>query len=121
MSLPLARAVKQTLFRAGWHTHKLRGDRLPGVAVLCYHAVREDGTQDRSVAYESLHVRASELDAHCGVIRRSCDPISLDDWRAAVRGEAPLPPRPVLMTFDDGYRSVFSLARPILSGTRFPP
>jgi peptidoglycan/xylan/chitin deacetylase (PgdA/CDA1 family) len=69
------------------------------------------------MAFEGLHVRASELDAHCRLIRETCDPIRLSDWLAA--GGA-LPPRPVLMTFDDGYRSVFTLAKPILERYEIP-
>ena len=69
------------------------------------------------MAFEGLHVRASELDAHCRLIRESCDPIRLSDWLGAERS---LPPRPVLVTFDDGYRSVFTLAKPILERYEIP-
>ena len=42
--------------------------------------------------------------------------ISLDEYVRFVRGEAvALPPRPVLVTFDDGYRSALTLADPVLA------
>lgn len=85
--------------------------------MLCYHAVRTDDAAEGSMAFEGLHVRASELDAHCRLIRETCDPIRLSDWLAA--GGA-LPPRPVLVTFDDGYRSVFTLAKPTLERYEIP-
>jgi len=44
----------------------------------------------------------------------------LDDWRAAMDGRATLPPRPVLITFDDGYRSVLRLGAPILAAHGLP-
>jgi peptidoglycan/xylan/chitin deacetylase (PgdA/CDA1 family) len=44
----------------------------------------------------------------------------LADWRAAIAGGPPLPARPVLLTFDDGYRTVFTLARPILERYAIP-
>jgi peptidoglycan/xylan/chitin deacetylase (PgdA/CDA1 family) len=72
------------------------------------------------MAFENLHVRASTFDAHCRLIGDTCDPISLDDWRAALSGQVPLPPRPVLITFDDGYRSVCTIGAPILAAHRLP-
>jgi peptidoglycan/xylan/chitin deacetylase (PgdA/CDA1 family) len=39
--------------------------------------------------------------------------ISLEQWSAFAKGE-PLPPKPVLITFDDGFRSCYDTAVPIL-------
>jgi hypothetical protein len=50
----------------------------------------------------------------------SCDPISLADWRDALRGAVRLPKRPALVTFDDGYRSVLTKAAPILAAYDLP-
>ena len=54
------------------------------------------------------------------MIRECCDPISLDDWRDAAAGRACLPKRPVLLTFDDGYRSVVTRAAPVLAAYELP-
>jgi len=113
-------ALKRSARRVGWYRRRLAHDRLPGVAVLCYHAVRADAAPDGEMPFEGLHVRASELTEHCTVVRETCQPISIDDWRAALAGRRPLPPRPVLFTFDDGYRSVFTIARPILEAHAVP-
>lgn len=78
--------------------------------MLCYHAVREDGLPPGSLPFEDLHVRAGELEAHCRLIRKTCHPIDLEQWRSALAGGSPLPARPVLMTFDDGYRSFLTAA-----------
>ena len=72
------------------------------------------------MAFENLHVRASTFEAHCRVVRECCDPITLDDWREAAAGRTPLPPRPVLITFDDGYRSVARIGAPILAAHQLP-
>lgn len=93
---------------------------LPGVAVLCYHGVLMDDSPPRAMPFEGLHVRASVFAAHCDAIARYCHPISLDRWRNAIRGEARLPPRPVVITFDDGYRSVRTCALPALERTSIP-
>jgi peptidoglycan/xylan/chitin deacetylase (PgdA/CDA1 family) len=72
------------------------------------------------MVFEGLHVRASELDAHCKLLAETCHPITLDQWRASLHGGPPLPPRPVLVTFDDGYRTVATVARPILERYGIP-
>jgi peptidoglycan/xylan/chitin deacetylase (PgdA/CDA1 family) len=65
-------------------------------------------------------VTADTFEAHCRLIRETCHPISLDDWRQARAGIRPLPERPVLVTFDDGYRTVLTLGQPILSRYEIP-
>jgi len=120
MNFAAAQSIKRGLLAAGHYRRALRRSRFPGVAVLGYHGLRGDDWPAGSMAFENLHVRASTFEAHCRVIRETCDPIALDDWRAALVGKAPLPPRPVLVTFDDGYRSVFTIGAPILAASNLP-
>jgi peptidoglycan/xylan/chitin deacetylase (PgdA/CDA1 family) len=120
MNFAAAQSIKRGLLAAGHYRRALGRSRFPGVAVLGYHGLRDDDSPDGSMAFENLHVRASTFEAHCRVIRDTCDPITLDDWRAALLGTAPLPPRPVLVTFDDGYRSVFTIGAPILAAANLP-
>jgi len=120
MTSAVTAALKRGLLSSGHYRRALARRVFPGVAVLGYHGLRADAWPDGSMAFENLHVRASTFDAHCRVIRDTCDPISLDDWRAGLAGQAPLPPRPVLITFDDGYRSVFTMGAPILAAHRLP-
>src|SRR4051812_33980818 len=46
--------------------------------------------------------------------------ISLDDVEAARRGIKPLPERAILITFDDGYRSVYTRVFPLALAYRIP-
>lgn len=46
--------------------------------------------------------------------------VSLDAIEAAARGGRPLPERAILLTFDDGYRSLYTRAFPLLQAHGFP-
>src|SRR5262249_1665819 len=107
MNRALGALGKRGLYVSGHYHRRLGRDVLPGVAVLCYHGVRPDKSPPGAVTFQTLHVRVSELEAHCRLVREYCHPISLADWREALAGRAALPARPVLFTFDDGYRTVF--------------
>jgi len=112
--------VKASLLAGGWYSRRLKADTLPGVLVLCYHGIRAAATPAENLPFANLHVDAETFESHCRVVAETCHPIALDDWRAARRGLRPLPNRPVLITFDDGYRSVYELARPILKRLAIP-
>jgi peptidoglycan/xylan/chitin deacetylase (PgdA/CDA1 family) len=119
MNLPRT-AAKAVLLRSGHYARRMSRLTFPGVVVLCYHAIRPDSAPAGRYPYEQLHARVGELAAHCELIAGCCTPISLQDLRLAVLQHAPLPARPVLVTFDDGYRSVSTLAAPILERYRVP-
>lgn len=120
MNETVASLVKRGLLGAGHYPRRLRRDVFPGVAVLCYHGVRADAWPPDTIPFEPLHVRAAELEGHCRLIRETCHPISLAQWRASLAGGPALPARPVLFTFDDGYRTLLTLARPTLERYRIP-
>jgi peptidoglycan/xylan/chitin deacetylase (PgdA/CDA1 family) len=120
MRAPLAAAVKQSLLTLGRYRRVLERTMFPGVAVLCYHGVRDSGLAKRTIPLQELHIRTSTFMSHCRLIRDTCHPISLDDVRAAREGRSTLPERPVLITFDDGYRSVYRYAAPILAALSLP-
>jgi poly-beta-1,6-N-acetyl-D-glucosamine N-deacetylase len=46
--------------------------------------------------------------------------ISLDDVAAAARGVRPLPEKPMLITFDDGYESLYTRVFPLIKVYRYP-
>ena len=109
--------VKQSLFAVGYYHHRLSTTAFPGPTVLCYHGVR---ASDESVPFSDLHVTEATFERHCRLIARACSPISLADLREAWRGHRTLPPRSVLVTFDDGYRGVLDHALPVLERYGIP-
>ena len=120
MTSVVTEVVKQGLLAAGHYRRALARETFPGVAVLCYHGVRRETGARSRFPFDYLHIPVEVFESHCRLIRECCDPISLDDWRAAAKGGLPLPKRPVLLTFDDGYRTVLTEAAPILAAYQLP-
>ena len=78
------------------------------VAILMYHHLSEDVTNSEMVSPEQFEaqIRALSEAGYTGV--------SFDELQAYVLRGAPLPEKPVVITFDDGYESNYTLAYPIL-------
>jgi len=82
------------------------------VPVLMYHSVAtapNDATRARSVAPEAF----PEQMAMIGDL--GLTPVNTADLAASWRSGRSLPPRPVLITFDDGYEGVHRHALPVLA------
>jgi peptidoglycan/xylan/chitin deacetylase (PgdA/CDA1 family) len=84
--------------------------------VLAYHDVVDSPSE---LTYDAVTVRnlAMQFD---WLQENGYRVVSLDDVLAAQRGERPLPPRPVVITFDDGYRSFYTHAYPLLTAFKYP-
>lgn len=78
------------------------------VPILMYHHLSEDVTNSEMVSPEQfgVQIRALSEAGYTGV--------SFDELQAYVLRGEPLPEKPVVITFDDGYRSNYTLAYPIL-------
>ncbi|MGW5133811.1 polysaccharide deacetylase family protein [Streptomyces sp. NPDC004135] len=88
-----------------------------GVPILMYHSVAPAPRRQvlgLSVAPEAFAEQMQMLhDARC-------TPVTTRGLADAWRHGAPLPARPVLITFDDGYESVHRHALPVLAHHSFP-
>ncbi|UCG51989.1 MAG: polysaccharide deacetylase family protein [Candidatus Latescibacterota bacterium] len=105
------------------------GEKTTGVPVLCYHYLRAETTPLRFVKIlgalflnlpllEDMDVwtqTASSFDRQMTYLKKhgyeSVDLSDLYDWQ---RGRKKLPSKPVVITFDDGDRSVLEFGYPIL-------
>jgi peptidoglycan/xylan/chitin deacetylase (PgdA/CDA1 family)/glycosyltransferase involved in cell wall biosynthesis len=82
------------------------------IQVLMYHrVVREAVTGSRHGTWVMAERLASQLES---LKRRGMTTITLRDCLAAARGGKPLPRRPVILTFDDGYVDTYTNAFPLL-------
>jgi glycosyltransferase involved in cell wall biosynthesis/peptidoglycan/xylan/chitin deacetylase (PgdA/CDA1 family) len=86
--------------------------------VLCYHAI-EDQSDDPVLAPYGVPpaLFADQLDT---LKRRGFSFITPAQLAAFLVSNAPLPRRPVLITFDDGYESLLNLARTVLQPRGIP-
>ena len=90
-----------------------------GLLILSYHDIRDQvaakGDADTyAVSTQNFAAHLDWLGAH------GYHPVSLSQVIDASRGRATLPPKPVLLTFDDGLRSVYDKAFPLLQAYRYP-
>ena len=81
--------------------------------VLCYHGVSIDPPDEWSVT-------PAQLRLHMRWIAARCRPVPLGDIVRFLEGRTALPPRAVAVTFDDGFRDVFTTAAPILAELSIP-
>ena len=84
-----------------------------------------------SIAFHDVADRADELDVDAVTTRSLAQffdwlkgsgwtAVSLDDIAAASRGTRPLPDKAILVSFDDGYKSLYTKVFPLLQVYRIP-
>ncbi|WP_353259044.1 polysaccharide deacetylase family protein [Prochlorothrix hollandica] len=84
------------------------------VPVIMYH----DVLSEKQVFFD---VTTAELEADFELIRdRGLTPIALDDLVLHLQTGLPLPPKPILLTFDDGYEGHYSRVLPLLERFGYP-
>ena len=92
--------------------------RLP---ILMYHRV-DRLPPPPGARYLRNYVLPEQFDAQLAALRRwGYETISFDDWLAYRRRERTLPRRPIILTFDDGYRSTYEVAWRCSSAITRPP
>jgi peptidoglycan/xylan/chitin deacetylase (PgdA/CDA1 family) len=108
--------LAEALHRAGALGAVMQVRRLapvPGrVCILTYHHIADD---DPTYPYDPGVADATpeQFRRQMELLARYCTPIGIDELIRAFEGH-PLPKNPVMVTFDDGYRSCHDVALPIL-------
>ncbi len=104
-ALPIRRrsALASALARSPLQPLSLRASRRQ-LCVLAYHGVSD----------------ASRFAAQLDWLAAHASPVSLEQAREAVLDGRPLPERPVLLTFDDGERSLLEVGAPLLRERDMP-
>ena len=78
--------------------------------ILMYHQISEDPKR-----LGTYVISPEEFEQDCKMIAEAgFETITIDDLIAYTEGEQSLPPKPIMLTFDDGYESDYVYAYPIL-------
>lgn len=92
-------------------------DPLHGLLVLSYHEI----TPPKAALVPDYAIRPDQFEAQLLWLKAHGHHfVSVDQVLAARAGRQPLPPRPVLLSFDDGYRSMWTHAFPVLQRLHAP-
>jgi peptidoglycan/xylan/chitin deacetylase (PgdA/CDA1 family) len=87
------------------------------VPILMYHVI---AAPPRGAPFPGLYVRPRELAAQVhALVQAGFRSVTMDQVRAAWLGRGRLPRHPVVLSFDNGYRSQFTEALPILRKAGF--
>ena len=94
-----------------WDARPLdQADYTAQVPILCYHAVTDDPAQAGEYT-----ITAGAFEAQIRALAEAgYQGVTPEELIAYVREGTPLPEKPVLITFDDGYENNYTLAYPIL-------
>lgn len=85
------------------------------IAAIAYHDIVAQPNGD------PYAITVQDLERQMAYLQKAgYQPISLRQLEDARQGRASLPPKPVLLTFDDGYQSYYERAYPVLQRYGFP-
>jgi peptidoglycan/xylan/chitin deacetylase (PgdA/CDA1 family) len=90
-----------------------------GVAIVMYHSVMDEPGSEASTLGGIIH-STRDFRQQMEVVARHFSPVTMHDVLQFVRGDKDLPPRPVVITFDDGYADNYQVASPILKRVGVP-
>jgi len=108
-----------------WAYHRGVTGRIAGLwrdalTVLCYHRLGEPAP-DRFCGFEpNISASPQSFERQIDYICRKFNPISVSQLNSHLADHEPLPPRAVLVTFDDGYKDNAVVAWPILRARNLP-
>jgi peptidoglycan/xylan/chitin deacetylase (PgdA/CDA1 family) len=88
------------------------------VPILMYHVIH---SPPPSARYPALYVAPAEFAAQVAALKRAgYHGVTLDQVRSAWSKGTPLPPKAIVLSFDDGYRSQYAKAMPELLRAGWP-
>lgn len=112
--------ARTMLYRCGalGALHRWRNRR--ALTVLMFHRVLPADDPNLARAEREFTITLDGFRRTLDFVQRHYQVLSLSDLQAAWRGSATLPPNPVLITFDDGWRDTLTHALPELTRRGLP-
>jgi peptidoglycan/xylan/chitin deacetylase (PgdA/CDA1 family) len=110
--------IKRSLVRTGALrlASRLGGQ---GVAIVMYHSVMNDPSSAQTILGDIIH-STEVFRGQMELIAHEFRAVSLDDLLLFLKAEKPLPPKAVVVTFDDGYADNYLAAKEILDPLGIP-
>ncbi len=85
-----------------------------GVVILMYHSVIDEPDRHASTIGVGITHSTDAFRKQMEIVSRNYNPITVEDVLSFLSGQKQLPPKPVAVTFDDGYLDNFEVASPLL-------
>jgi peptidoglycan/xylan/chitin deacetylase (PgdA/CDA1 family) len=89
------------------------------VPIVMYHYIRVNPIPADQLGFNLSVTPASFNQQMDWLQANGYHPIDFDDLRAYFLGQSALPSRPVILTFDDGYKDLYTTAYPVLRAHNF--
>jgi peptidoglycan/xylan/chitin deacetylase (PgdA/CDA1 family) len=103
---------------AGWHSNEAGAATEQDVPILMYHVIAEPPAD---APFPDLYVSPEEFaDEMTWLAKHRFRAVTLEAVYEHWTKGSPLPSRPIVLSFDDGYRSVYRNALPILKSRHWP-
>src|SRR6266576_437564 len=90
-------------------------DQTAQVIIFCYHRLVD------KIRYPGTEIKPADFEAQMKALKdRGITVIGMQDFLAWRRGEKNIPPRSAIVTFDDGWKSQYEVAWPIMKKYGYP-
>lgn len=90
-------------------------------SVLAYHSVVDESAPKDKQLYVPQTISAQQLISHFNCFKENgYNVISWQQVLDAEKGKITLPPKEILLSFDDGYETMYSVIYPILKAYNYP-
>ena len=87
--------------------------------ILLYHGVTN--VQSREIEnYSKKHISQNTFLSQMKYLKKNCNLISVEDFLTIRENKESLPPKSVIVTFDDGFKNNYTIAAPILDELGVP-
>jgi len=112
--------IKKLAYRLGvlWLFHQLRNRN--SLTVVMFHRVLAPSDPRYREADPEWTMKTDSFDQCLQFFQKHYNIVSAEQVFAAIRGEKPLPPRSLLVSFDDGWADTAQYALPILDKRKVP-
>ncbi len=105
-------------FRISGITRLVSSFRSKCLTILAYHHIYNDYHHRKQEVTNHLFLGMREFTEHLKFLKSNYRPVGVGEVIAWLAGNGKLPDRPLLLTFDDGYRGFYRDVYPILKRSR---